>query len=435
MEKEYTFRRWGTWGILVLTFVSVFFHRMSTGAVADDLVKNLNINGATLGNLTAMNYYAYAIMQIPVGIMVDTIGVRKICTWGTLITGIGSILFGIATGIELAYIGRFLVGLGTSVIIVSIMKVQTQWFKPNQFSTLSGITSFVGNFGALLATFPLTYMVVQLGWRNSFYFMGFISIVLAIGIWIIVREYPAGLQLEKNHQKPAGKKTLQGVQQVLVNPYTWPPFFIMFTLVGATTAITGLWGIPYVTHVYGIPKQEAAWYMSFITFGFIIGSPIIGKLSDTLGGKIKKILMISTACYTLIWIYLIAVGGKPPIHVLPFLFLGIGLSMIPHILVFTNAKEVNDLAFAGSAIAIVNVGEFAGGSVLSWGIGALLDFGWTGKMVDGARIYDVKQYQMAFILVAVMGAISFISTILMKDESEKRKCVNEGTNEGTKVVI
>lgn len=428
MGSRYDKRKWFVWGILVIAFVAVFFHRLSMGVVSKELIKELGLTGKMLGSLTSMNYYAYALMQIPVGIMVDTIGVRKICAWGTLLTGVGSILFGLAWNVPLAYFSRFIVGIGTSVIIVSILKVQSLWFAPEDYSTLSGYTSFFGNMGALLATFPLAYLTLQIGWRNSFYIMGAVSIILAIGIYVIVRDHPGELGHRMNRRPVQNKNPLLGIRAVLLNPYTWPPFFLMFFMVGTTTAIVGLWGIPYLTHVYGISDLEASRSLSFVSLGFIAGAPLVGKCLALFKGDIKRLLNVATATYTALWLYMAIMGGKPPFNQIPIIFFLVGFCTIWHILAFTNVKEVNDSDFAGSASAIINVGEFIGSSVLSFGIGVLLDFGWKGQALEGARIYDANQYQAVFTLLAVMALISLGATLLIGEKSKTKGDLNEGNS-------
>ena len=423
MNSKEENRKWYIWGILVVAFIFVFFHRLAISVMADDLTRDLSLNGTMLGNLTSMNYYAYALMQIPVGILVDIIGVRKICTWGTLLAGLGSILFGMATNIYIAYASRFLVGIGTSVIIISILKIQALWFDKEQFSTLSGFTSFFGNMGAFLATFPLAFLVLSIGWRNSFYFIGIMSIVIAVGIWIIVKDHPSQ-QLTKEANR--NSNIIGGVKSVILNPLTWPSFIIMFTMVGGTTAIIGLWGMPYLMQVYEITKSQAAGYLSFVSIGFMLGAPVVGRLSDHLKGEIKRILLVATVCYTGIWIIFALFSGKPPIALIPVLFFFIGLSTIGHILVFTNVKEVNDNRYAGSAAAVINVGEFIGGSVLSFFIGFYLDKSWNGLSVNGVKIYNALQYRSIFAIIAIMGIISIFATFTLKDKETGKEVLTNG---------
>ncbi|KAB3530451.1 MFS transporter [Alkaliphilus serpentinus] len=416
-------RKWSIWTTLVIAFITVFFHRMAISVMADDLIRDLNLTGKTLGNLTSMNFYAYALMQIPVGIMVDTIGVRKISSLGMLITGIGSILFGFSSTISMAYIARFMVGLGTSVIIVSIIKVQTIWFRREQFSTLSGFTSLSGNLGALLATFPLAYLVMGVGWRKSFQLMGVMSLIMALAIWLIVKEKPDG---EADKKKAFSFESItNGLKTVITNPYTWPPFAIMFLMVGSMTAILGLWGVPYLMHVYDMSKAQAAGNLSLVAIGFMLGGPMVGYLSDFLKGEIKRILFAATGLFTFIWAFIAMAGGKPNAVYLPIIFFMLGVTTICHILAFTNVKDVNPDSLTGSAAAIINVGEFVGGSLLSFLIGVFLDYGWGGTIQNGTRIYSVDQYQKVFIAIAIIGFFSMISTLLMKGKEKKVNIIHE----------
>lgn len=416
-------KKWYVWGILVIAFIFVFFHRLAISVMAEDLTRDLGLNGALLGNLTAMNYYAYALMQIPVGILVDIVGVRKICTWGTLLSGLGSIMFGMATNLHIAYISRFLVGIGTSVIIISILKVQALWFRKEQYSTLSGLTSFFGNMGAFLATFPLAFLVLSIGWRNSFYAIGVVSMLIGIGIWVIVKDHP---QQELTKGKNLRSDIIPGIKSVVINPATWPSFIIMFTMVGGTTAIIGLWGMPYLMQVYEISKSQAAGYLSFVSVGFMLGAPLVGKLSDYLKGEIKKILLVATLCYTGIWGVFVLFEGKPPLALIPVLFYFIGFSTVSHILVFTNVKNVNDSRFAGSAAAVINVGEFIGGSALSFFIGFLLDRGWNGVAIDGIKIYNHLQYRSIFMIIMAIGVLSILSAYAIKDKEAGKEVIKSG---------
>ena len=107
--------------ILVLSYMSVYFHRMAPGVVSAELMASFHTSATVLGSLAAMYYYIYTIMQIPAGVLADTLGNRYSVTVGNLIAGAGSIIFGLAETIEVASLGRFMVGLGVSVIFVGLM--------------------------------------------------------------------------------------------------------------------------------------------------------------------------------------------------------------------------------------------------------------------------------------------------------------------------
>jgi sugar phosphate permease len=412
------YRRWFSWGILVFAFVIVFFHRLSIGAVSDLLIRDLQLDNIKLANLTAMTFYAYALMQIPVGILVDTVGVRKLCTAGMFVTAIGSILLGFSSSIGLAYLSRFLVGLGTSVIIVSVMKIQATLFPAKMYSSLSGLTSFFGNLGAFFATYPLAYIATHFGWRSIFVILGGLTLVLSIGIFTIVKEKPKSREELDRHLGQGGLGiskdfVLRALKSVVLNRYTWPNFFAMVFFVGSLTSVLGLWGVNFLSATYGFTTEKSSYYLSFMTYGFIIGAPVIGRLSDHVGGHIKRILLPATVIYALLWSYILVVqGGKPPIGQLPILFFVMGLSIIAHILIFTNIKDVNESEYTGIATSLVNVGEFVGGGLISFAIGVYIQ---KHSGIDVSLVpAEVFRKGMYFVLGA--SFLSVVSVLLMKSK-------------------
>jgi sugar phosphate permease len=417
--KQY--RRWFSWGILVFAFVIVFFHRLSIGAVSELLTHDLNLDNIKLANLTAMTFYAYALMQIPVGIFVDTLGVRKLCSAGMFVTAIGSIMLGFSSSVGMAYLSRFLVGLGTSVIIVSIMKVQATLFPARMYSSLSGLTSFFGNLGAFFATFPLAYIAIQWGWRSIFIILGGLTVVLSLLIFIVVDDKskdkvagqnPEGADEEKGLSRAFIYKALKSV---LTNKATWPNFFAMIFFVGSLTAVLGLWGVNFLARTYGFSTERASYYLSFITYGFIVGAPLVGSIASRLAGHVKSILLTGTIVYATTWVYFLVIcSGAPPIGQLPILFFIMGLSIICHILIFTNVKEVNDPQYTGIATAFTNIGEFVGSGLISYAVGVYI------QRHAGADISQVSAHVfkngMMFVLVSAL--LSVVSVAMMQSHQE-----------------
>lgn len=414
--------RWLSWGILVFGFVVVFFHRLSIGSVADQLTVDLKLDSIQIANLASMTFYGYALMQLPVGIMVDTIGVRKICTIGMMITAIGSIMFGIADHVYIAYFARFLVGIGTSVIIVSVMKLQSTLFPSNMYSTLSGLTSLFGNFGAFFATIPLSFIAINFGWRSTFIILGLISLALSVSIHFFVKERSTQ-RLSFNEKKLSTSERInvkEAVKFVLSNKKIYPDFFIMVFFVGSLTAVLGLWGNGYMKTVYQISNEKAAFYLSFITYGFIVGAPIVGKLSDLLGGAIKKILLFASSGYVLLWSYvLILQKGKPPLEQWVGIYFLMGILIICHILVFSNVKEINPLKYTGIATALVNIGEFVGSGIIS----LLMGFMIKRLKLTGMPLQSV--YTTAMILVLGAAILSLVAVIFMHDGNKEDQLLTE----------
>lgn len=409
--------KWVVWANLSAAFFIVFFHRYSTAVVADDLVRALRLSGTELSNLASMYFYAYALMQLPSGILADYLGPRKTCALGMVLAAVGSVMFAIAETTHQAYIGRLIVGLGVSVVFVSTLKAQSVWFKPREFATISGLTSVVGNIGGLSATLPLALTVVAFGWRTAFVLIAGVSLVVALAVYTLVRDKPEDIGLHpQNSQTLARPMPLgEGLKSVLSNAETWPGTFILAGVMGGIMSVSGLWGIPYVMHVYGLSKTQASNYILAMTLGVMIGSPLMGYIADRIGRR-RPLVLLGSGVYTLIWFYILFVAkGKPTLSTLYGLFFAAGLLGVSFILTFATVKEANHPALAGIATSVVNTGGFFGAAVLNLAVGFLLDSRWGGALANGAKVYPVDAYRAAFSLYLLVGAVSFLMGLAIKD--------------------
>ncbi|MDD7795451.1 MFS transporter [Clostridium sp. 'White wine YQ'] len=419
MKRSYDFYKWRIWIILSLTFVMSLFHRSALGVVSDDIARTLNLSAIQLGNLASITFYSYAIMQIPAGILLDVYGYKKVSMFGVVFTGMGSILLGLSDKIWMAYGGRLLVGIGTSVIFISVLKAQSIWFSKEQFSKASSKLSFIGNLGGVVATFPLAAMAIMLGWRNSFYIMGLACFFVGFMVYKYVYSSPKDVGYNALGDENQIKKIKLGyaLKRVIRNRATWRNFFILFSLVGCTTALTGLWGVSYFTSIYGVNKTTSAFYISFIIYGLVGGSILVGNVEKFLSDPIKTFPRISLIINTSIWIYILIIeGGKPPIKIVPYLFFIMGVFAMSLILCFTDIKEKVDSLYIGIATSIVNSGEFVGSSIISILIGYFLDFNWSGEVSNGIKVYGLVEYKIAFLIFLVISILGIIMTFIKDKE-------------------
>ena len=223
--------KWSIFTILILTYILVYFHRMAPGVVSEFLMADFQTTGARLGSLSPIFFFGYACMQIPSGVIADTLGTRTSIVSGNLIAGMGSLAFGLAGSFEMACIGRFLVGLGVSVVFVSIMKSNSVWFRENIFGMVSGLTLLFGNLGSVMAAGPLAMVLTAFEWRTVFIGIGCASITLALLGHLIVRNRPedlgfsapnayAGVALDKTKSQ----SWLENLKGVVMLPRLWPGF-------------------------------------------------------------------------------------------------------------------------------------------------------------------------------------------------------------------
>jgi predicted MFS family arabinose efflux permease len=190
LTPEQMKRRWLALGIVALAYVLSFFQRFAPAGIANDLAAAFDTSAASLGVLAATYFYVYTVMQVPTGMLADTLGPRRILMLGGVIGGIGSFMFGLAPTLDIALIGRTLIGLGVSVVFIAMLKLIAVWFEENRFATLVGFSMLIGNLGSVLAGAPLSAVAQSTGWRGVFIGIGALSLVLAALCWLIVRDRP-----------------------------------------------------------------------------------------------------------------------------------------------------------------------------------------------------------------------------------------------------
>jgi sugar phosphate permease len=396
--------RWGAFLLLALAYVLAFFHRVAPAAIAAELQLAFHASGAVLGGLAAMYFYIYTVMQIPTGVLVDTLGVRRIATLGGLVAGLGSILFGLADTLTVAAIGRFLVGLGVSVMFIAIMKLNAVWFHDRHFGTVAGLTILLGNLGAVLAASPLVWALGFVSWRSIFVAAGALSLLLGVVTWFLVRNHPgeAGfpsmreLEGEPPHAPHSGH-WYHALVRVVKNPATWPGFWPNLGIGGTLFTFAGLWAVPFLRDVHAMSRPLAAAHTSLLLAGFALGALLSGMASDRLGRR-RPVLVAATLLYLACWLPWLTMVRMPlPASLVLFFVMGVGASGFT--LSWAMVKEVNPPALSGMATSVVNTGSFLGAGLLQPLVGWVMDLGWDGTLSAGVRAYSAANYQVGLMIL------------------------------------
>lgn len=416
--------RWIAFSLLILAYVLAFFHRMAPAAIAGELQLAFNASGAALGVLAASYFYIYTLMQIPTGVLVDTLGVRKIATLGGIVAGAGSILFAYAATLGMASLGRLLVGLGVSVMFISIMKLNAVWFHDRHFGTVGGLTILLGNLGSVLAAAPLVWALDFISWRSIFAALGVFSIVLGLLTWLLVRNHPgeAGfpsmreLDGELPHA-PHDGHWYDGLVSVVRNRDTWPGFWPNFGIGGTLFTFAGLWAVPFLHDVYDMPRTLAAGHTSLLLAGFAIGAMLTGIISDRLGLR-RPVMLAGIFLYLACWLPWLALLKLPLAASLALFFL-MGAGASGFTLAWAVTKEVNPPALSGMATSVVNTGSFLGAGLLQPLVGWIMDLSWSGAMSDGVRVYAGEDYRLGLLLLFIC-ALSGLAGALRCTETHCR---------------
>lgn len=413
--------RWLVFSLLALGYVLVYFHRLSPAVMAVELMESFAVGGAIVGLLGSAYFYPYAIMQFPAGLLSDSLGPRKSVTIFLLIASAGAVLFSAAPNIGVAIFARVLVGLGVCMVFVPALKVVSQWYLKGEFSMMAAILNTMGGVGVLGAAAPLAFATDILGWRMTFLVIGIATLLLACAVWIWVRNRPedVGLppiaSLEREQQgaqaAPESIPLLEGMKRVLKNGYFWAIAIWFFFNCGIFFGVGGLWGGPYLMHVYGMSKAEAGRVLNMIAIGLIVGSPLLSMLSDRVVASRKKVLLGSSfmVAVTVLLPYLFTDRLSLPMLYIVFLSIGLFSAAIV-VIAFTATKELFPLEIAGTSVGAVNLFPFAGGAVFQPLLGHILE-----RAGGGAEVYTATGYKAMFLCCLVAAVIALVSIAFMKE--------------------
>jgi predicted MFS family arabinose efflux permease len=395
--------RWIVFGLAAAAFWLSFFHRVAPGALSAELSQTFEVSGAALGALAATYFYIYMLMQIPTGILVDTLGPRRVLAAGGLLAAIGSILFGTAASFGAAASGRTLVGLGVSVTFVSLLKLSASWFHERRFATAAGFGNVIGIAGALTATAPLAWLIARISWRDIFVVIGIASLMIAAATWFLVRDEPHARTSSAPHVHSSSENWRHALLQVLRNEYTWPAFWVTFGISGSYMSFIGLWVVPFLSQVYGMPAIDASRHASLIILCSACSLAAMGLLSDHFRRR-RLFTIVSAVMYLGCWATWIA--GVPSQWTYPMAAIT-GFSSSGFCLAWACAKEVNQPRYAGMAVSVANTGGFLAAGILQPLVGWVLDTT-TGGVPQSAALPEFRwalAVLMSFALIGLAGAL------------------------------
>lgn len=407
---------WCMWGLVASLYLIGFFQRMAPAVMVNELMRDFNLDGALMGNLSATYFYAYAVMQIPSGLMADSIGPRRLSAVACAVAALGMLIFAMAANLWIACAGRLLIGASVAVAFVTCMKLAGHWFSTNRFATVTGVALMVGNAGGILAGVPLAEGIAAFGWRSSMVTSAVLTFICAALIWLLVRDDPSERGYQSHaHIHVVTKGSLPwatALKNVVSNRQTWLLFFAGGLSASPVLVFAGLWGVPFLTQVHGIERSHAAAITSTMLLAWALGGPAIGAISDRLGRR-KAPYLLTNLLATLLWgIFLM---GDLPSRLLYPLFAAIGFTSGGVIVGFAFARETNHPGASGAVGGVVNMSVLGIASIMQPLLGSILDNHWDGAMSASARVYSAQAYCSAFVWFLACSALSVIMVSLTKE--------------------
>lgn len=406
-------RPWLMWGTCVLFFAFGFFVRVAPSIMVDDLMRDFAAGAAVVGNLSAIYFYAYAGMLLPAGLGLDRLGPRRMITAAAVVCGLGSLLFGIADGLVVAYAGRLLIGGGAAFAFIGALKLVAVWFPPRRFALLLGLTSAVGVGAGALAQGPLASILGMTGWRSIQITGSLFAFAIAAMIWMAVRDRPDQLAEPAVRWKVSGPGVFESLREVARNPQCWYPAIINAAVSGPLLVFGGLWGVSYLMAAYQLERPTAAFMASVMLLGHVAGSPFAGWVSDRIGRR-KPIMLACVVLSLASFTALVHLPAQSWFVACALLFLG-GVASGANTANYASAKEHTPAAFMATATGFLSMVTMATSAFLQYLVGWLLDLQWTGPVIDGVRVYTVASYQLSMTPLIVANAAAILAALAVRE--------------------
>ena len=384
-KKKMLSYRWAIFGVLAVAYFFVYFHRTTGGAISTTLQDAFGVGTAEVALLASAYLYAYTLMQIPSGILTDKLGPRLAASAFVGLIAVGSILSAVAVpadNFSLMIAGKFIIGIGAAVVYIPIMKVLAVWFRKNEFASMSGILLLVGNVGGIAAATPMVIMMDSLGIEMTYYVLAIITAAIAGLCYLIVRNFPSEKEYpsieeivseetgepitEKNTDKIPTTEALK--MAFLSGRKFWPLAIWFFCLYGTIMLWQASQAGSFYQNCCGFNKNDAGMLLTMVGVGMVFGCPLAGTLSDKVLKSRKKVVIVGTLVYTVVWAIIYATSGSEGIAdsflvqaAINFMFGFFGGFFVVS---YAQIKELYPIAMAGTSTAALNLFPFAGGAIL-----------------------------------------------------------------------
>ena len=408
---------WIVWGTAAAFFAYGFVQRIAPSVMFDHLMRDFALGGAAFGGLAVSYFYTYALMQIPVGLLVDRFGPRLLLSVAALVCAAGSAVFGLADSLTQAYAGRLMLGAGTGVAFISTLMLANRWLPPERFALVSGLTMTVGMLGAVTGQAPLGLLVEAIGWRNVLFVGGSAAGVAFAGlIWFVTRvpAHAGGHAAAVGHRAPPFETTLWALVR---EPQVWLAAWFCSTLSAPMLSFAALWGVPYMVQAHDFDRATAGLATSMLPLGLGLGAPVIGWLSDRVKAR-RPFIIISPVLLLGLWLALLYL--PLPTQAFFVLFLVIGLISGVLTLPYAIGVEITPPEMRGAVTGIINFTPMLGAIILQPAIGFLLDWQWQGEIVDGVRIYSGAAYVNALLVYPILMAMTFAAMLFARETYRSR---------------
>ena len=403
---------WMVWFIAALFYAYEFSQRVMPGIIAKPLMSTFHLNASALGSVDSLYFYAYAISQIFVGLILDKFGVKICIAAACLVVAIGTFSFAHSDSVMVLGLSRVAVGVGSAFAFVGCLKLAATWFPVSRFALLVGLTNMLGTIGALFGEEPLSHLVQTIGWQESLVLSALIGVIITVLIVIVVSNSPH--QPKRNcdlgFNVDCCSSLWRNLVSVLKHRQTWLVAIYAGIMVAPVIAFAELWAVPFLEISHHLAPHIAAQSNSLIFVGIAVGAPLNGLIAGWL--KRRKVIMLVGNLVAIASLLAIIWETQLSLGLTDFVLFLFGYFTSTMLLCFSINTQSHSMDKSGTVIAFTNMMIMVVGAAFQPLIGKILDmFGVVGSHIH----YNTSDYHIALMCLPVALVINLLLLAFIKE--------------------
>lgn len=397
--------------IIVCTIAAFFYLydfvlRVLPQAMITPLMSNFGVHARGIGILASLFFWGYAPMQIPSGMLYDRFSPRKIMTTTIFLSALATLGFAVTQNFVLASFFRFVMGFMTAFAFVGALVVGAQWFRGQYFAFYTGLVQFLGCLGAILGITPVTLLMTRVGWRGATIWIAVIGFILALIVFLIVKDAPN--RSAELHVYPASH-----YKKAFTHAQTWWVALYGFAIWAPITIFATTWGLGYLENTYRVSMVIAGNFVSIIWLSIGISGPIVGWISKHF--KSRRWPMWTCATIGFVSASLLVLSPALPRIALYLCLIGYGIGSSAQVLPFGLIVDIQPPQAIGAVVGFTNMAVIFSGLILLPAVGFIVQHAWSGQLVNGLPVYTHDDYSLALLMLPACFLLAFLTTFLIKE--------------------
>ena len=364
-------RAWAVWATAVLTYLVTVLHRGSMSVAGLQAAERFDISASALASFTVVQLTVYAAMQVPVGVLLDRYGSKRLLITASGLLFIAQSAFSLVDSYPAALAARAVLGVGDALVFISVLRVVMSWFPALRQPVMSQATGMLGGLGAIMSTVPMAAAFHAFGWTTTFASASVLSLLAGVLVLFLIKDSPYDEPLRRAKQPlHEVKKNLRRAWQ---EPGTrlglWTHFTTSFS--GSTFGL--LWGYPFLVQGQGLAPTTAAAMLIIPVLAGLCYGPLVGRYAAKFPFYRSWIVLAVIAGSVVMWTVVLLWPGRAPLPVLLALIVVQAAGGPGSMLGLDYARTFNPTTRFGAANGMVNTGGFIATLICIGMVGVLLD--------------------------------------------------------------